>query len=62
MSKVNVTRPINGIALNGDEFLLNDQNEPMVFDDVEAAQQFLIDNGLDEEDLDLFNYPQEQKQ
>lgn len=57
MSEVNITRPINGISLNGDEFLIDDHKERMVFEDVKTAQEFLLDNGINEEELELFNYP-----
>ena len=52
MSKVVVTRPVDGITLNGDlEFLLDDTGEVKVFDSPEGAKSFLIDNGIDAEEL-----------
>ena len=52
MSKAIVARPVNGITLNGDlEFLLDDAGEVKVFDSPEGAKSFLIDNGIDAEEL-----------
>jgi len=43
MSKTIVTRPVNGIMINGElEFLLNDSGEIRVFDSPEQAKSFLI--------------------
>jgi hypothetical protein len=38
-------RPINDISINGLEWLLDDNDEPMRFVDANAARQFLLDNG-----------------
>jgi len=55
---VNVTRPINGISINGNEFLLDDSGDPMIFDNQESTKSFLMENGIDKDDLDCFNYPE----
>lgn len=54
--KIIVGRPINGISLNGDEYLLDDKNEVLEFDSEHDAKKFLIENGIDFNDLDHFNY------
>jgi hypothetical protein len=40
-----IGRPINGISINGIEWLLDDNNELMRFADSNIAKQFLLDNG-----------------
>ena len=48
-----VGRPINGISLNGLEFLLESEGGNIkLFDTYEAAESFLRDAGFDDEDLD----------
>jgi len=55
-----IGKPINGISINGDEWLLDDENKEMEFEDKEAAKQFLRDNGFsdlsDEEFEDSFTF------
>lgn len=47
-NKVNVGRAINGISINGLEFLLNPDNiTKMEFDSKEDAKIFLKENGCD---------------
>jgi len=56
---VTVGKPINGISLNGDEFLLDADNLVIEFDDKQAAYQFLRDNGYDLTDQEMeatFNF------
>ena len=42
-----ISKPINGISLNGDEYLLDEDNEVMEFDAIEIAKEFLIKNGVE---------------
>lgn len=42
---ITIGRPINGISLNGLEYLLDSKNVIMQFKDREEAKQFLRDNG-----------------
>ena len=52
MSKVVVTRPVGGITLNSAlEFLLDDSDAVRVFDSEEQARKFLMDAGVDPEEL-----------
>ncbi len=56
---VTIGRPVNGISLNGDEFLLDDDGNVMEFDSVENAKEFLRANGVDltdEEMEESFNF------
>lgn len=47
MSKTIVTRPVNGITVNGElEFLLDDDGEIMMFDSPEQARSFLLASGV----------------
>lgn len=53
MSKaVIVGRPINGITINGLEYLMDDEGAYKIFDDMDAAKKFLMENGIEEEDLE----------
>jgi len=45
-----VGRPINGISINGNEYLLGDNGEPMVFSSESAAKDFLRGHGINEFD------------
>jgi len=62
-SHIIIARPINGISLNGREYLLDEDNEPMEFRDKDSAKQFLRDNGhddfSDEELEDSFDFIEE---
>ena len=66
---VTIERPINGISLNGTEFLLDDEGEVMTFDNRNYAFTFLRENGYDDftddeiEDSFLFNdYKEEENE
>jgi len=41
-----ISRAINGISINGLEWLLDDNDEPMRFIDGNTAKQFLLDKGI----------------
>jgi len=50
-----VGRPINGISLNGLEWLMNDENTKIkVFENQESAIAFLTEAGYTEEQIDDF--------
>ena len=50
---IHIGKPINGISINGDEWLLNEDNTVMEFETKEQAKQFLRDNGYDLTDDEL---------
>lgn len=52
MKKVIVGRPINGISLNGLEYILDDEGEIRYFDSVDEAKTLLREHGYDDEDFD----------
>lgn len=52
MKKVIVGRPINGISLNGLEYILDDEGEIRYFDSVEEAKALLREHGYSEDDFD----------
>ena len=52
MGKVVVGRPINGITINGLEWLLTDEGEVMIFDSEEQAKQFPKDHSVTDEALE----------
>lgn len=41
-----ISRPIHGIALNGDEYLLDDNSTPKVFATAELAVLYMQANGF----------------
>lgn len=49
--KIVVGRAINGISINGLEFLLNDQGQPMEFQSINEAIQFLFANEISTEEI-----------
>lgn len=54
---IRIGRAINGISLNGKEYLQNDKKEELHFETEEKAKDFLIKvGGVKEEDLDNFEY------
>lgn len=52
MKKVIVGRPIEGISLNGLEYVLDDDGFIRYFDSVEDAKAFLRENGVDDETME----------
>lgn len=56
---VTVGSPINGISINGDELLLDNDNNIMEFTSKDEAYNFLRSNGIDltdEEMEESFNF------
>lgn len=51
-----VARNINGIALNSFEYLLDDNGEIKVFDDIGQALSFLKDAGATDEDMYYYRF------
>lgn len=49
ITKVLIGRAINGISINGLEYLLDENDNPMVFSYVSEAKCFLRENGYDVE-------------
>ena len=47
-----IGRPINGISINGLEYVLDENGDEMLFESEAEAKQFLIDNGFTEEDIE----------
>ena len=44
---IKIGRAIEGISINGIEWLLNEENDLMTFSDRENAKEFLKENGFD---------------
>ena len=44
---IKVGRPINGISLNGLEWLLDDEGKELEFESKEIAMEFLREHGVD---------------
>lgn len=54
-----VSRPINGITLNGDgEMLLDENDEVKYFASQEAAKQYLRENGVGDDEMEFLNFHQ----
>ena len=52
MTRVVAARPVDGITINSAlEFLLDDSGAVRVFDSEEQARKFLMDAGVDPEEL-----------
>lgn len=49
--KYAIGRPINGITLNGNEYVLDENGEMTLFDSMEEAKSFLYRHGLSEEEI-----------
>jgi hypothetical protein len=48
-----IGRPIEGVYLNGIEFLMEDNNDVKVFDDILDAKNFVVENiGVDSLDAE----------
>jgi hypothetical protein len=49
--KITVSRPINGISVNGDEFLLDESGELLVFETVQEALRYFAERNCNITDL-----------
>lgn len=47
-----IGRPINGISINGLEYVCDNDNNPIEFDNVEQAIACLKENGYSEQDIE----------
>ncbi len=56
---ISVSKPINGITINGDEFLLDENNEVILFPDKATALDWLRDNGVGDDEIEEFNFNNE---
>ena len=48
---ITISRPINGISINGDEYLLDESDKPLVFETVKEAVRFLAEHNFTITDL-----------
>lgn len=55
MTKYAISRLINGITLNGDEYLLDESNEVKLFNGKVEAIDFLKSHGFNDEDIASFS-------
>ena len=51
-----IGKPINGVTINGCEWLIDSNNDYMRFNSIEEAQIFLFDNGYNEKEIEYFNF------
>lgn len=49
---VMIGRPINGITINGLEYVLDENGDPMKWATEEQARQFLADHGIGEKEIE----------
>lgn len=47
-----IKRPINGISINGDEYVCDESGSTMVFESEEKAKEFLKENGYDDDGME----------
>lgn len=59
LKRIRVGRAINGISLNGYEWLLDPSGDILWFGSVNEAQIFLLEHGVFYQDLELFNYDEQ---
>jgi hypothetical protein len=53
---ITISRPINGISINGDEYALAEDGKPLEFGTVREAVNFLADRNWTLEDLRGVNW------
>ena len=53
---VAIGRPIEGVSLNGLEYAIDDFGNVQAFKSIDSAKEFLIGNGVEENDLDEFAF------
>lgn len=49
-----VGRAINGISINGNEYLLDEKMDLKRFESVDKAKEFLKDMGISEEEMETY--------
>jgi hypothetical protein len=54
--RIAIIRPINGISLNGDEYIIDEDGAPIEFDTVKEAINFLLDRNYAASDLRELNF------
>lgn len=47
-----IGKPINGISINGLEYVCDDNLYAIVFEDGTAARKYLAENGITEDDIE----------
>lgn len=52
MQGVLIGRPINGISINGNEYVCDAKGRAIVFEDENDARAFLKENGYTDEDIE----------
>jgi hypothetical protein len=53
---ITISRPINGISINGDEYLLDESGKPLSFETVKEMIRFLADHNFTITDLLDFDF------
>ena len=53
---VTISRPINGICLNPDEYLLDEEGKIKLFESESSARSWLADNGATEEEMEFMKF------
>lgn len=52
MKGVMIGRPINGISINGNEYVCDENGLAIIFDNENDAKEFLKSNGYTDEDIE----------
>jgi hypothetical protein len=52
-----IARPINGINLNGNEYILDELGHLKIFKSRREAIQYLLSHGIPENDIESFDFP-----
>jgi hypothetical protein len=53
---ITVSRPINGISINGDEYLTDESGGPIEFETVKESTKFLVEHNYTITDLPEFDF------
>ncbi len=53
---VTISRPIEGICLNPDEYLLDEEGKIKLFESESSARSWLADNGVTEEEMEFMKF------
>jgi hypothetical protein len=59
---ITISRPINGISINGDEYLLDASGKPLVFETVKEVIHFFSDRNFVITDLLDFDFHFEEQE
>ena len=57
---ITISKPINDIGINGDEYLLGEDNKPLLFNAQKDAFLFLLDHNFTRDQISWLNFNSEE--